>query len=562
MVSASHWHILFTLALAFWNTCHAVELTDRWSRSLNGQTVTLLDWEGQIANPSARLFLRAPATGNFPISVDLTANHGRLYFDLPSTVSSNGPSKRITLFQPNQTQSFRIAIFPDRDFVSETHQLSIRSTDANGTIEQLQVPISVIDQDQDRPTEFNIIVNPSVDETTFFDDEHKLNIARTAAGDWAYFFGNMNLDEVAVNTETIFVWARDGSNSGTRYKNTAPYRGFLLYIYGVESPNLISGGQGSWEGGLQSSNGVQLELRRSGTYQANILGNYNRLTWFLTQSDHDWLHTANLAHQTNDLYSIAHHEIGHSIFYDASHPSLARFKSNGGITSSNLLKYFGRAVPIDSPNHLTGQIDPASGVGAFGNEYHGDMPRYRWLITKLDLFCAQAGGYLLRETTPIQSLQILPELPLQTDVGRPTKLTLRSSGGIPGLYWTVVEPNLLPEGLQLNSFTGEISGTPAKSGTSNIPVRLQDNSDQPTAVTNTFQIIVSEASPHLEIQSKPAEEKITLKMLASPQQLFTLQTSSNLINWTDLLTNLPLPFETNLSLNNSSLFFRAAHITD
>jgi hypothetical protein len=556
MFSASHLRILIALAIALCHSARAVELNDRWSRALAGQTITLLDWEGQIANPVARLFLRAPATGSFPISVDLTANHGRLYFDLPSTVSSNGPTKRITLFQPNQTVSFRLAIFPDRDFLSETHQLTVRSTDANGASTQFQVPISIIDQDQDRPAEFNIIVNPSVDQTTFFADQPKLNIARAAAADWAYFFGNMNLDEVAVNTETIFVWARDGSNSGTRYNNTAPYRGFLLYIYGVESPNLISGGQGSWEGGLQSSGGVQLELRRSGTYQANTLGNYNRLTWFLTQSDHDWLHTANLMHQTNDLYSIAHHEIGHSIFFDASHPSLARFKSSGGITSPNLIKYYGRAVPIDSPNHLTGQIDPASGVGAFGNEYHGDMPRYRWLITKLDLLCAQAGGYLLRDTTPIQPLQILSEPPLQTSIGQPTKLTLRHAGGIPGFHWSVIEPHLLPEGLELNSFTGEISGTPTKTGEYTLPIRLEDNSDQPSLTTNTFQINVSEAPPRIEIQSNPAAEKITLKLLGFPPQLVTLQSSSNLIDWIELLTNISLPFETNLTANESPAFFR------
>ena len=556
MFSAFQWRILIILTLAFCHSSPSVELADRWSRSLEGQSITLLDWEGQIANPTARLFLRAPATGNFPIAVELTANHGRLYFDLPSTVTSNGPTKRITFFQPNQTTSFRIAIFPDRDFLSESHQLTVRSTDSQGAATEFHVPISVIDQDQDRPAEFNIIVNPSVDETTFFADPQKLNIARAAGADWAYFFGNMSLDPVAINTETIFVWARDGSNSGTRYKNTEAYRGFLLYIYGVENPNLISGGQGSWEGGLQSSGGVQIDLRRSGTYQANVFGNYNRLTWFLTQSDNDWLHTANLAHQTNDLYSIAHHEIGHSIFYDASHPSLARFKPNGGITSSNLLKYFGRAVPIDSPNHLTGQIDPASGIGAFGNEYHGDMPRYRWLITKLDLLCAQAGGYLLRDTTPIQALRILPEPPLQTSVGQSAKFLLRHTGGIPGFHWSIVEPNLLPDGLQLNSFTGEISGTPTKAGNSNIPVRLQDNSDQPTLTTNTFQIIVSEAPPKFEIKSNPAEEKITLKMLGSPDQLVTLQLSSNFINWTDLLTDLPLPFETNFPANKSPQFFR------
>jgi hypothetical protein len=37
--------------------------------------------------------------------------------------------------------------------------------------------------------------------------------------------------------------------------------------------------------------------------------------------------------------------------------------------------------------------------GAFGNEYHGQMPGGRWLITKLDLLYAQAIGYELRGTS-------------------------------------------------------------------------------------------------------------------------------------------------------------------
>ena len=44
-----------------------------------------------------------------------------------------------------------------------------------------------------------------------------------------------------------------------------------------------------------------------------------------------------------------------------------------------------RAVP--------GTVDPASRRGAFGHEYHGEMPHGRWLITKLDLLCARAVGF-------------------------------------------------------------------------------------------------------------------------------------------------------------------------
>ena len=168
MLSRAQWCSFIAAALFLWRpmVC-GVELTDRWSRSLRDRNVTLLDWEGQIANPAVRLFVQAPTTGKFPISIDLRANHPRLYFDLPSAVSAIGPSKHIVLTQPKQIQSFRLAIFPDRDFLSELHQLTIRSTDATGAVEEFHVPISVIDQDQDRPAEFNLIVSPSADQTAF-----------------------------------------------------------------------------------------------------------------------------------------------------------------------------------------------------------------------------------------------------------------------------------------------------------------------------------------------------------------------------------------------------------
>lgn len=535
---------------------YGIQLTDQWSRSLRDRNITILDWEGQIANPAVRLFVQAPINGKFPITIDLRANHPRLYFDLPSVVSATGPSKRIILSQPNEKQSFRLGIFPDRDYLAEHHQLTIRSTDAAGAADEFQVPISVVDQDRDRPPEFNVIVNHSADQTSFYQEVQKLNIARSAAADWAFFFGDMNLDEVPANGETIFIWARDGSNSGTRYRNTQPYRGFLLYIYGIENPNLISGGQGSWEGGLQSSGGVPFELRRSGTYQANVFGNYNRLTWFLTESDDDWLHAANLMHQTNDLYSIAHHEIGHALFFDASHPSLARFKNSGGITSSNILNYFGRAVPVDSPNHLTGQVDPASGFGAFGNEYHGVMPRYRWLITKLDLFCAEAGGYRLRETSAFAPLTLLPVPPIEFHVGQVGRHTLKAAGGVPAYHFSAA-PDSLPAGLQLDSFTGEISGTPPRQGEHEIPIHLQDNTEAGrNSITNTLRIIIKEAPPRLEIQLKPDRQNLSLQLVGSSGQTTTLLASTNLHDWRDLITEIPLPFETNVVLEQQRKFFR------
>ncbi len=48
--------------------------------------------------------------------------------------------------------------------------------------------------------------------------------------------------------------------------------------------------------------------------------------------------------------------------------------------------------------NVLGAIDPASGFGAFGDEFadDGTMPVRRWIITKTDILAAATVGYPLR----------------------------------------------------------------------------------------------------------------------------------------------------------------------
>src|SRR5204863_6220321 len=122
--------------------------------------------------------------------------------------------------------------------------------------------------------------------------------------------------------------------------------------------------------------------------------------------------TGNLGHETNDFYTIAHHEIGHALIFDSAHPGFNLVQTNRRFTSSIVTNYYGGPVPVDPVNHLKGVIDPESGQGAFGYEYHGSIPRKRWLITKLDLLCASEVGYALRRTSSLVPMNILnPRLP-------------------------------------------------------------------------------------------------------------------------------------------------------
>src|ERR1035441_8803648 len=102
------------LALAFGAKAQ-VSVQDIFGRSLNQHGITLVDWDGYMANPLIKLYLFAPTNAALPGSATLTAGGPRLYFDTPSTVSSNGPSKTASITNANVGVPVQLSIFPDRD---------------------------------------------------------------------------------------------------------------------------------------------------------------------------------------------------------------------------------------------------------------------------------------------------------------------------------------------------------------------------------------------------------------------------------------------------------------
>ena len=116
---------------------------------------------------------------------------------------------------------------------------------------------------------------------------------------------------------------------------------------------------------------------------------------------------------------------------------------------------------------------PLGRCGAFGNEFHGEMPRSRWQITKLDVLCARAIGYPLRATSAFAPLQIQTEALPGGAVGREYAEQARATGGVPFYHWEVTA-GALPDGLTLNSFSGAIRGTPVKAGLFEFTLRVRD----------------------------------------------------------------------------------------
>ena len=459
---------------------------DRFGRSLAGPGLILTDWEGYMANPAIKLRIRPPAGATFPARATLTADDSRISFDLPSEAGPHGPRKVISFDGPAAV-AVAVAIFPDRDGRDEDHTLRVEFADARAKTSSLTLAVHVADQDRDRPASFPILLDFAQDRTGFFRDEAWRAVAVQAANDWAAFFDGEGLRPVQAGAEATMIWNPDGFNTSRTVTNAEGYTGFRLHAYGIDSDLLRSGGEPSRLGGFQSRGVADLPIRRSGGLEVEVKGNYNRKGWLIDLADSEWWKATNLGGVANDLYSIAHHEIGHALAFN---PANRTFPRGGVLRDEAIRAYLGAEPAADRSDHFTGIIDPASLRGAFGNEYHGRMPKGRWLITKLDLLCARAIGYPLRATSAFATLSVTTEdLPAGV-ASAPYSARIRAAGGIPAYQWEVVH-GALPGGLTLDSFSGEIRGIPDEPGTFGFTVRVRDSDEREPGTKRAFRIEIA-----------------------------------------------------------------------
>lgn len=513
-------------------------VSDIFDRSLNERGLTLVDWDGYMANPLIKFYLLPPTSSVLPGSAVLTANGARLYFDSPCNVSRNGPSKAVFFNTQNVAVPVSISIFPDRNNLDENYVLTIVFTSVNGVRQTNSIPIHVIDQDIQRANDFTVIANFDRDITGIFTNATKRALTTQAANDWTYFFDNMKLDPVSPGSESTFIWSNN-FNGGYSFTNTNNYTGYLLYAYGTTNSVHRSGGEGSYSGAAQTCNGLALPIKRSGGFESEIYGNYNTLGWLHLTSDDDWFVTGNLGNETNDFYSIAHHEIGHALIFNQAHPGFKTARSAGKFSSAAVTNYFGGPVPVDSSDHLNGTIDPESGQGVFGYEYYGRIPRKRWLITKLDLLCAQEVGYVRRPTSAFASFDFPKQTLPMAIASVPYQAKLIVSGGIPFYSWEIIA-GTAPPGLALDSFTGALAGTPQMTGDFQFTVRVRDYHETGTALEQTFTLTIDQ-SPGVQLSISllgrgiQSQARITFPGTSNKQQVS--QISSNLVVWLSLATN-------------------------
>jgi hypothetical protein len=453
-------------------------IKDKWGRDLRDNGIILVDWEGHIANPAIQLFITPPQDwGASFIQIRITANHTRIYFSQLSSTTDSGPSRYIRFDTMDPLPMF-VSIFPDRDGIDEDYTLTLNST--KGTV---TYPIRVIDQD--RPAAegatLNIVANYSTDnEYNFLAADHKV-IIQQAMDDWAFFLEDPGFDVVPANGEFTLI-SNSTSTGGYWVPNSAAYRGFLIYFRGTHNATHLPGGEPS-SFAFQTINQQATRLRRSGEVYLDIHGNNSLEGWDLSITDDQWYKAVNQGRA--DLYSIVLHEIGHVIGFSDTYPVFHDF-SVGETTSGQAFEYQKSPIYFDIYHHLIRpSFDRMSLMDGFGILRRGDnqMPRGRWLITKIDLLILQQLGQKLRKTSAFEPVSIVSST-LPAGTGGAYDATVEAKGGIPFYRFEILE-GTLPAGLTLNTFTGKLSGTMAENAGAVLLVKVTDyDSESATKIIN------------------------------------------------------------------------------
>lgn len=473
-----------------------VQVYDIFNRAVNTYGIDLVDWQGYIANPYVKLTVKPPEKAAYPITVTIKAQgSSRLMMDLPSTLSATGATKTLTFSNASQLQSFLLEIAPDRvggpDEI-ENYTLSLTVKQNDGTTTAQNIPIRVLDQDDNKEPSLPLVFDYRYDTVNhYFDDEGTRKAAEQAVKDWFYFFDEKPYDTVAAGAETNYI-PNDQFSGHTLATNNAAYNGEWIFFRGLNGP--YSTGWPANNGSYHKRNGVEVpgHIHRSiGT----ALDFYDDAVPFTSLNDDDWYKTD--LYQVTDVYGLIMHEFGHGVAFSDGWDGMRTYVDNGG-NDPEVIAYQGISVPLDSSYHIPGEQKYWDRISGQSAGWTNLFPTRRWMLTKLTLLVAENAGWKLNKNlTPFLAPQIVTASLSDAVKGQAYSQKLTAQGGVPFYDWTIVSGSL-PAGLSLDRFTGTISGTVSGSQSQSsftFTVQLRDYDEKSAPVTKTFTIKLDGSAP-------------------------------------------------------------------
>lgn len=475
---------------------HLPVVRDRFDRVLNDYGVNLLDWQGYLANPYVRLRLQGPVDASYPVQLTMEARgSSRFMFDEPSTLSADGASATRTVSDSSEQVEVLIEIHPDRggEFEVETYRLVVRSQDAEGDEQVVDLPVRVLDQDEaEESPSIPIHIDTRYDNlsTRYFEDPEILAAATQAIEDWFYFFDLEPFDEVPAGGEHLSLAGVDWMNHET-VSNDEPYRGMWVFLRSFSGP--YSTGYPANNGAYHRRSGVEVPgpIHRS---VAHILHLYEDATPFTSLDDDRWYETD--LGQVTDIYGLVMHEFGHAIVFEGAWAGMRAHHDSGGANAEEVIAYQGYPVPIDDSYHVPGDEmywDRLSGQN--GGWVHR-FPTRRWMNTKLNLLLAEEVGWPLdRRLSPFVKPSILTDSLPDAHVGCGYRYSLAAEGGVPLYDWAVVGGEL-PPGFTLDRYTGTLvaeGSVDAPAGTYAFTVRMTDHDELSAPAEASFELEVQGA---------------------------------------------------------------------
>lgn len=548
----------------------AISLYDVFGREVTQSGLTLVDWEGPIRNPAMKYLIKGDDALVFPLTVKLSTQELNTSFSLPSTVSTNGPTKTIVLDSIGDLESFLFSFYMDKNFENESFDLYLDYT-LNGQPSRQIIPVSVIDQDYDRDLSYPVVVDFSEVVHPLMVDPKTQDLIVEAAEDWLYYIDGDNIDEIPAGGSSLTIGGQDHFFAEKRVSNPEPYKGYYLYAFGNSNsgPCVCSTGSPDRES-LQTSNGETVPIFRVGALHLNVFGQAFETEptgWEVVSPYDNWIFDGYIG---TDMYSLAKHEIGHAMVFENSplfllaqgrdpnnpFPDESIMNVPNGFTSPAIQAYYpGGVVPlfVESLSHLYRVLDPASQTTPYGGGVDTPvMPIGREMLTKLDVLIMESVGYPLRDNAVTRPMALTASNTLQGNLDTLFEVTLMAEGGIPVYDFSILD-GVLPNGLSLDRRTGEISGIPEEAGKFPITFQVRDYSENNNAVT-TFETTVL-----IDVMLSNLAELINFNFDASLAILETsIDTNAQSINFqlaqgTDITNLLPL-----IQISEGATIFPAA----